>query len=211
MIAAKQAGVWKVRAVVLAAGVTLAACGGGGGQRVVCDVVSKAAQRCGVVEQYGAIGANMGLVCSSLPEGSDFIECIEGCYETSSCSDITELLCGGVFPIELDSCLLACNQAGFECGSGEIVWTAWACDGFDDCDDGSDELECTRFECSNGGSISSAWACDGWDDCGDNSDEEECLALNCVESFAGSSSPAPVTLEHGRASAGSGQESGERE
>ncbi|XP_078578511.1 inactive serine protease PAMR1-like isoform X1 [Branchiostoma floridae x Branchiostoma japonicum] len=81
----------------------------------------------------------------------------------------------------------ACNPGEFSCTDGsDCVTTSWLCDGWQDCDDSSDEVQANcdahpyncdanQFECPNSGRcIPDVWRCDGDDDCSDNSDEQDC-------------------------------------
>ncbi|KAM7376859.1 hypothetical protein PAMA_013568 [Pampus argenteus] len=67
----------------------------------------------------------------------------------------------------------------FLCATGICVPQKLVCNGYNDCDDWSDETHCvctdTEFRCNTGRCLSPARVCDGYDDCGDLSDE-----LNCV-------------------------------
>nr|XP_032807603.1 low-density lipoprotein receptor-related protein 2-like isoform X3 [Petromyzon marinus] len=77
----------------------------------------------------------------------------------------------------------ACPPLAVPCASGGCVARAFACDGIDDCHDGTDEANCTRADgtcsplatrCASGSCLPADWRCDGRDDCGDGSDELDC-------------------------------------
>lgn len=67
----------------------------------------------------------------------------------------------------------------FLCTTGICVPQKLVCNGYNDCDDWSDETHCVctdaEFRCNTGRCVAPARVCDGYDDCGDLSDE-----LNCV-------------------------------
>lgn len=72
----------------------------------------------------------------------------------------------------------ACGFDQFTCSSGQCVVEDAECDGQVDCNDGSDESDCSNFRCASnlfqcayGACIRKNLMCDGKQDCKDNSDE----------------------------------------
>lgn len=71
-----------------------------------------------------------------------------------------------------------CGADQFTCKSGECLAQFMICDNDNDCEDGSDEVNCTSkcknskdFQCPDKTCIPETWRCDGENDCFDHSDE----------------------------------------
>jgi len=77
-----------------------------------------------------------------------------------------------------------CPYAETECPDGSgCIPDYWFCDGYKDCNDGSDEANCggktcptNKFDCNGDGQecIRKSWVCDGEKDCSSGNDEKNC-------------------------------------
>uniref|UniRef100_A0A3Q4GUK8 ST14 transmembrane serine protease matriptase b n=1 Tax=Neolamprologus brichardi TaxID=32507 RepID=A0A3Q4GUK8_NEOBR len=69
----------------------------------------------------------------------------------------------------------------FACSNNLCINNTLRCDGWSDCGDSSDEINCkcdaSQIQCKNGHCKPKFWLCDGVDDCGDSTDEENCAVV----------------------------------
>ncbi|MEQ2184541.1 hypothetical protein GOODEAATRI_009041, partial [Goodea atripinnis] len=81
-----------------------------------------------------------------------------------------------------------CQPEQFTCLNGNCISARWKCDGYNDCQDNSDEQErvcafhtCSSldFTCDNGRCVFMSYVCDYTNDCVDNSDERGCAFPTC--------------------------------
>ena len=111
-------------------------------------------------------------------------QCLGTCMVALGCSDLEIVMCGGVEvpPPAVEACFDKCiaTRACPEDPTQEMS-EDWFCDGYEDCPEGGDELDCPgMFYCADGnGSVQPEYLCDGWEDCDDASDETGCAELIC--------------------------------
>nr|XP_008280588.1 PREDICTED: low-density lipoprotein receptor-related protein 2-like [Stegastes partitus] len=114
---------------------------------------------------------------------SDEMDCskqLDGCHHL--CDNKTRcipetFLCDG----ERD-CLVTCAAHQYRCANGQCVSEGLRCDGYVDCSDRSDEVDCqrpprcpTQLRCPHSHEcLQKEWLCDGEEDCKDGSDEKNC-------------------------------------
>uniref|UniRef100_A0A3P9LSH3 EGF-like domain-containing protein n=1 Tax=Oryzias latipes TaxID=8090 RepID=A0A3P9LSH3_ORYLA len=150
-------------------------------------------------------------------EGPDKFKCRSGecitmervCDSKRDCRDWSDeplRECGGCSFSQLSDCddgsdeascpPITCSSASFQCNNSICIPRQWACDGYNDCLDDSDEWpqschaeapgtlashQChsMEFHCGSGECIHGSWKCDGDADCLDGSDEAGCTRSTC--------------------------------
>ncbi|XP_063579471.1 atrial natriuretic peptide-converting enzyme isoform X4 [Pongo abelii] len=114
----------------------------------------------------------LGMVNYSWP---DFLRCSQFRNQTES-SNVSRICFS---PQQENGKQLLCGGGeSFLCASGICVPRKLQCNGYNDCDDWSDEAHCNcsenLFHCHTGKCLNYSLVCDGYDDCGDLSDEQNC-------------------------------------
>ncbi|XP_074807560.1 atrial natriuretic peptide-converting enzyme isoform X6 [Natator depressus] len=114
----------------------------------------------------------LGMVNSSWPE---FLKCSQ--FQNRTENDNTTRVCFSPWQ-ERGKQLLCGGDESFLCASGICIPGKLQCNGYNDCDDWSDEAHCNCsddvFRCTTGKCLNYTFVCDGYDDCGDLSDEQNC-------------------------------------
>nr|XP_055241533.1 atrial natriuretic peptide-converting enzyme isoform X5 [Gorilla gorilla gorilla] len=114
----------------------------------------------------------LGMVNYSWP---DFLRCSQFRNQTES-SNVSRICFS---PQQENGKQLLCGMGeNFLCASGICIPRKLQCNGYNDCDDWSDEAHCNcsenLFHCHTGKCLNYSLVCDGYDDCGDLSDEQNC-------------------------------------
>ncbi|XP_075786589.1 atrial natriuretic peptide-converting enzyme isoform X3 [Pelodiscus sinensis] len=114
----------------------------------------------------------LGMVNSSWPE---FLKCSQ--FQNRTENDNITRVCFSPWQ-ERGKKLLCGGDESFLCTSGICIPGKLQCNGYNDCDDWSDEAHCNCsedvFRCTTGKCLNYTFVCDGYDDCGDLSDEQNC-------------------------------------
>ncbi|KFP84468.1 Atrial natriuretic peptide-converting enzyme, partial [Acanthisitta chloris] len=114
----------------------------------------------------------LGMVNASWP---DFLKCSQ--FQNKTENDTTTRVCFSPHQ-EKGKQSLCGGEESFLCASGICIPGKLQCNGYNDCDDWSDEVHCNCsddvFHCNTGKCLNYTFVCDGYDDCGDLSDEQNC-------------------------------------
>ncbi|XP_018098620.1 atrial natriuretic peptide-converting enzyme [Xenopus laevis] len=120
------------------------------------------------------------VVNSSWPE---FLRCSQ--FQNKTDNSNTSRVCFS--PLQEKGKQSPCREHdSFLCANGVCIQKKLTCNGYNDCDDWSDEVYCNcsehLFRCNTGKCLNRSLVCDGYDDCGDLSDEQNC-GCNPLESY----------------------------
>jgi hypothetical protein len=120
------------------------------------------------------------------PEDSEE-RCFSRCFLEAGCADVKTIYCSNddeeaVFSEAFQECARDClDLETVECELAEVagfeIDAAYKCNGFPECQDGSDEQGCPEpelFMCDDGESVLADYKCDREEDCEDGSDEKGC-------------------------------------
>ncbi|XP_049826368.1 atrial natriuretic peptide-converting enzyme [Aethina tumida] len=132
--------------------------------RSLCEETKK---RCGFFLDVFGLSLPDYLDCELFPESSDPNECV-GHEEVQA---------------EKLKALTPVCPTGFQCDSKRCIPKDWQCDGYVDCKDQSDELNCNKcgtgmIHCGANKCITQEHMCDGKVDCPWGQDERNCLRLS---------------------------------
>jgi len=144
-----------------------------------CERAAAALRSCGLLSD--------GPVDCSESDTGPAGDCLAGCFESTECSTLKNVLCGTAVAADsmafgLITCANDCFEAhGFHCADGSsAIDPTWECDGEADCDDASDELECEALPCGDGQSYLPVAYCDSVPDCANGVDEPtDCGQFRC--------------------------------
>ncbi|KFW83899.1 Atrial natriuretic peptide-converting enzyme, partial [Manacus vitellinus] len=114
----------------------------------------------------------LGMVNASWP---DFLKCSQ--FQNKTENDTATRVCFSPHQEKGEHSLCG-GEESFLCASGICIPGKLQCNGYNDCDDWSDEVHCNCssdvFRCNTGKCLNYTFVCDGYDDCGDLSDEQNC-------------------------------------
>jgi hypothetical protein len=132
--------------------------------------------------------------CEAYVDHYNGLQCVDTDLSETYCETETDAVCeraeywvclqngtscdGDTVQLDIGDCDPTCGGSFF-CNDGTAIPAYWACDNFDDCDDGEDEYPtnptCAEplpdFVCNDGTEIPAYWACDAYNDCDDGEDE----------------------------------------